>query len=99
MLLNEDKTLRLNGYDDVDSTLSAVIDGEGSLEISSGTISLTADNDYEGATTVLAGATLLTGENGALGQTSLLHLVGSSSTQSGAVAEIHGTETVFRGEQ
>ena len=94
LLLNEDKTLRLNGYDDVDSTLSAVIDGEGSLEISSGTISLTADNDYEGATTVLAGATLLTGENGALGQTSLLHLVGSSSTQSGAVAEIHGTETV-----
>ncbi len=92
--LIEDKTLRLKGYDNADNTLSAVINGTGSLEVSSGTISLTADNDYQGSTTVLAGATLLTGENGALGQTSLLHLLGSSSTQPGAVAEIHGTETV-----
>ena len=88
------ETLRLKGYENVDNTLSAFVDGDGSLEISSGTISLTAENNYRGATTVLAGATLLTGEKGALGQTSLLHLVGGSNTQPGAVVEIHGTETV-----
>lgn len=97
-LVNE-KTLELaGGYDAAvsDNTLSAKVTGAGSLEITSGTVSLVNDeNSYSGATTVEAGAALIAGAAGhALGRTSALVLAGTTDGSSGGSAEILGVETV-----
>ena len=97
--LENEKTLELaGGYDAAlsDNTLSAKVTGAGSLEITSGTVSLVNDeNSYSGATKVDAGAALIAGAAGhALGNTSALVLAGTTDGSSGGSAEILGVETV-----
>ena len=49
------------------SAFDGRISGAGALELSQGTLTLTAENNYEGGTTIDAGATLQLGSGGAFG--------------------------------
>lgn len=93
------KTLELRGYEgeDFDNELAVAIEGDGSLMITSGTVSITGANTYKGETTVAAGAELMTSSNGSsLGSTSMLRVssTGEGDNITGSTANIRGTETV-----
>ena len=93
------KPLELRGYEgeDFDNELAVAIEGDGSLMITSGTVSITGANTYKGETTVAAGAELMTSSNGSsLGSTSMLRVssTGEGDNITGSTANIRGTETV-----
>ncbi|TWT11624.1 autotransporter-associated beta strand repeat-containing protein [Reyranella sp. CPCC 100927] len=58
-------TLAFNRSDDV--TFAGVISGNGTVDVRSGNVSVTADNTYTGGTTIRGGALLALGDGGASG--------------------------------
>lgn len=74
-----------SGASRANSTLSALVTGNGGLNIEGNSVRLSNDkNDYLGATTVATDATLFA-ESGALGQTSLLDVLGTAQVDDNAV--------------
>lgn len=74
-----------SGTSRANSTLSALVTGNGGLNIEGNSVRLSNDkNDYLGATTVATDATLFA-ESGALGQTSLLDVLGTAQVDDNAV--------------
>ena len=74
-----------SGASDANSTLSALVTGNGGLNIAGNSVRLSnGKNDYLGATTVATDATLFA-ESGALGQTSLLDVLGTAWVDDNAV--------------